>query len=221
MGLKVGDRPLVVLSNVKGTFRRRSPEGVYDKSILCRDCENVFQKLDNYGHKILILDEDKQEKIIDGLLTIGYRIANVDSELLKLFFISILWRASISTQDFFSEIRLGIKLERLAKEVLWGERVCEKDEFSFVLAKFDEGLAARTMLNPHKERWFSVTYYRFYIYGYILYIKADSQKTPIEWEKFISTDKIVHIVSRGIMENAKEFPMLLDALSMNEKSSSG
>jgi hypothetical protein len=83
-----------------------------------------------------------------------------------------------------------------------------KHDFSFVLGKFEGDASGRTMLAPHPEEWFGVKYIRFYLYGYILYIKAEQTETPEEWAHFIPSDDSLIIVSRGIFENSKEFGVI-------------
>ena len=72
-------------------------------------------------------------------------------------------------------------------------------------------------MDPHTERWFNVRYYRVYMFGYVLYIKSDSQRTPNNWVNFISNDNSLIIVSRGISENSKEYPLLVNTAQINAK----
>jgi hypothetical protein len=209
-GLRNGKQIPKIHSTTEGVHPKRAPIGVYDTEILCNDCEQIFQTLDEYGCQILIQKEEQEPLHHNGQL-VGYRINDIDTARLKLFFLSILWRASISSQDFYSKVSLN-QLEEKVKKLIWQNDPGCPHDFSFVLAKFEGDGAGRTILDPHQERWSGVRYYRFYLYGTILYIKADSRKTPSEWEKFIPTDNSVIVVSRGHIEKAKEFPILLTAV---------
>ena len=215
-GLRGEKETAKILANRKDFHPKKSPIGVYDPEILCKDCEAVFQKYDDYGHNLLIKNEASLEKLIHHGRLVGYRADNIDYNLLKLFFISVLWRASISSHYFYKGVYLG-KLEDYAKQLIWDNNPGGKHDFSFVLGKFDGDEADRTILNPHTERWFNIRYYRFYLYGYVLYIKSDSQKTPAEWEKFIPNNGSIIIVSRGFMESSKEYPLLVAAAKMHAK----
>jgi len=212
--LRADEKTLKLISNVEGVHTKKAPIGVYDKEILCSECEDKFQSIDNYAAKVLInnaaIEEIKQRGPV-----IGYKIPDIDYELLKRFVVSLLWRASVSKHGFYGKVSLG-PLEEQAKKLIWDESPGEKDEFSFVLAKFDdERTISKAMLDPHQERWFGRRYYRFYIGGFVLYVKADSQVTPEEWAKFIPNDKNLLVVSRGKIEQSKEFPVLLSGFKTN------
>ncbi|MCU7845329.1 MAG: hypothetical protein KZQ93_15980 [Candidatus Thiodiazotropha sp. (ex Monitilora ramsayi)] len=212
--LRADEKTLKLISNVEGVHTKNAPIGVYDKEILCRDCEGKFQVLDDYAAKVLIDNAAIEELKQHGSL-VGYKIPDVDYELLKRFVISLLWRASISKQGFYGKVSLGA-LEGHAKKLIWDESPGEKDEFSFVLAKFDdEGTISKAMLDPHQERWFGKRYYRFYIGGFVLYVKADSQATPEQWAEFIPNDNNLFVVSRGEIEKSKEFSVLLSGFRTN------
>ena len=213
VGLRDGEKPTKIISNTPGVYPKKSYIGVYDENILCRKCEDQFNDLDNYGCRVLIQNESQHEKLHQNGKLVGYRINDIDYEKLKLFFISVLWRASISTIYFYKDIDLG-PLENKAKTIIWNRTIPNIHEFSFVLAKFDDDGAGRTILNPHPERWFGANYYRLYLYGWILYIKADSQKTPEKYAKFLPEGNSLIVVSRGNMAKAKEYSLMLDAASL-------
>ncbi len=156
--------------------KKRIPIGVYDKTILCPECENRFQKIDDYGYRMLFEKEQKEIVIKNQKF---YIIKNIDYKLTKLFFISLLWRASISSDECFCRVKLGA-IEQVAKKHIWEENPGFPDDFSFRLYKFiptGQGYE-KAMLMPERVRFGPVNYYKFYLAGYILCIKADSRKTP-------------------------------------------
>lgn len=207
--IKADDSQLRMYTNAEGKHNKRSPIGVYDEKVLCADCEKKFQIYDAYADKLLIKSEPTEEIYIGKKA--GFLLKNIDLKLLKLFFMSILWRASISKQDFYAKINLGNKLEEKLKNLIWNEDLGDTHDFSFVLAKFDKG-DVKTIFDPHPERWDNLKYYRFYLGDYILYIKADSQKTPSDWEKFIPTDNTLVVVSRGEIKDSNEFKIIKSVL---------
>lgn len=87
------------------------PTGVYDKDILCQECDNnIIGILETYGRKVLFGGLSKDEEIrhenfrnpIDGF---AYSIfENVNYNKFKLFLLSILWRSAISKNDFFINV---------------------------------------------------------------------------------------------------------------------
>lgn len=205
--LRGDEATLHLVSNTEGVHTKKAPIGVYDKEILCEDCEKRFQDADDYAAKVL-LDSSALEELKKEGSIIGYVVRSVDYELLKRFVISVLWRASISNQNFYSKVSLG-ELEEQAKGLIWSGSSGEEDDFSFVLAKFeDTGTISKAMLDPHQEEWEGKKYYRFYMGGFVLCVKADSGETPHTFAKFIPKDTDLFVVSRGKIEESKEFPVL-------------
>jgi len=76
--------------------------------LLCKNCEQYFGKLDDYARAVIF---SKPGEKTFGLRTTGgdgyVTIENVDYKPLKLFQISILWRASVSKRAFFNKVDLG------------------------------------------------------------------------------------------------------------------
>ena len=87
MGLRFGnDEVPLIISGKSGEHPKRSPIGEYDKNILCHDCEGVFQKLDDYGARVLL--EKKFKHIPHNVkgVTQFFRVENIDYLFLKKFF---------------------------------------------------------------------------------------------------------------------------------------
>jgi hypothetical protein len=217
VSMKSSSKPLRIISNTLGAYPKKSPIGVYDKNILCGECEKKFQQIDDYGYRVLIGEEYKQTPRYNKGKLIGYQINKIDVSKLKLFFIGILWRASISEEGHYSKVKIG-SLEDKAQKLIWDENSGEIDDFSFLLAKFDDvsNGVSRIIMDPHPTSFFDVNYHQFYFYGYVLYIKTDSKETPIEWKTLISRDDNLCVVSRGRVEDSKEFPILIDAIRMQQ-----
>ena len=137
VGLRDGDEPPKLMTDKTDIYPRRLPIGVYDKNILCRGCEDKFQMIDDYGQQLLLKEESKHKELTHNGKVAGYKIDNFDYNLLKLFFISILWRASVSTQDFYAKIDIG-PFEDAAKKLIWNNTPGGPEDFSCVLAKFTD-----------------------------------------------------------------------------------
>lgn len=207
VGLREKNQLPKLVTDTKGVYPKRCPIGVYDKNILCKDCEERFQQVDNYGVDLLLKKEHKQEKLMYKERIAGYKITSFDYSLLKLFFISILWRASISKHTFYSKVDLG-PFEDIAKNLIWNNDPGEIEIFPCVLAKFTDNKVGRIMFDPHREKFYGINQYRFYLFGYVLYIKVDQQKKSEFYEYFgISKRKDLIIIGRNF-NNSKEFPVL-------------
>lgn len=212
VGLKSSDRAPLEISQKKGVYPKRRPIGVYDKTILCRECEDKFQEVDNYGQRSLLANEEKHRKVeIDGILT-GFIVKDIDYNLLKRFFFSVLWRASISRHNFYSRINLGPHEDKI-KRLIWNGEPGVTGEYDCFLAKFVDSNLGKSILDPHMERWDHVNYARIYMYGYVVYLKVDQRPTPKDFQPLIlREDQDLYIVSRHLLKS-KELPLILDIVN--------
>ena len=111
---------LRMYSATEGQYPKRSPIGVYDKGILCQECEDKFAPFDDYAARLLLQRDFQRESIDDEEGHLGYFILDVDYRRLKLFGLSVLWRAAISSQDYFNYVELGshfLALDRMVKDL--------------------------------------------------------------------------------------------------------
>ena len=100
----------------------------YEGNILCEDCESfIIGKLDTYASKYLYSKSSNNqstqqtERKDDRDIVIKKNDPNYDYRRFKLFWLSVLWRASISSRLFFSRIKLPTAVEEdLRKRILSG-----------------------------------------------------------------------------------------------------
>lgn len=200
--LREGQNPLKMLTNIAGEYPKKMPIGVYDKNILCDECEKIFGVWDEYAQQLLTDEPLHGEPILYGTQCIGWRVTEYDYTLLKLFFISLLWRASVSKQNFYQKVNLG-SFEEKAKELIAQKNPGTSDEFGVTLAKFDHPLSS-SMLDPHLERIGGVNYYRLYLAGYVAYIKVDKRKAPKPLLDFLLKEgQPLIIISRDFSNSAE------------------
>lgn len=97
--------------------------GEFDKRILCHSCDNeTLGKLDRYASLILYDGYPKifEQRVGPDGMKYTY-CAEIDYAQFKLFLLSVLWRASISTRPLFREVQLGPHEERIRQMLLNGE----------------------------------------------------------------------------------------------------
>lgn len=189
------NKALEIITNKAGEYTRKSWSGIYDQTIVCEKCEGTWGDWDNYAQRLLA-DEPvgAQAQYHDGK-KIAYVVRNFDYKKLKLFFISMIWRAAVSTHDFFSKVSLG-EFEDIAKQHIENSDPGDSQNFSTVLAKLDHPLAKPT-LDPHEDNFSGVHYYRFYLASYIAYIKVDHRPAPEPFSQVAMTEnKPLYIVCR-------------------------
>lgn len=169
---------------------------MYDKTILCEACEKQFGVWDDYAQSLLIQDFQKARTLKKDNDIYGYVFDNFDYDKLKLFFISMLWRASISSLKFFENVKLNV-FEDIAKDHIKNNNPGTKDNFSVMLAYFDELDGRRIIPNPQPTRIENVNYYIFYLTGFVVYIKVDKRQIRGCQRKFLlSQGSELAIVSR-------------------------
>ena len=174
-------------------------QGGYDSNILCGDCDNhILGEFDKEGYRILLGDFSKYKYM---QLHPQYRIYQLDNtefdyNKLRKFFISILWRASISKLEEWSNINLG-GYEKKAFEILKGKR--EYDAlFKILIYKncFAEDINQEVLIAKGKAK----TYKKYVIQmaGYRIEIIVDStrltNKYKQQYEKYFLNPTYAHII---------------------------
>lgn len=79
--------------------------GPSDRTILCDGCERKFSTWDGHGVECLRAAESAPYALRDGIGTAV--IPHAKYEPLKLFALSVLWRAAVSSDDFFSSFTIA------------------------------------------------------------------------------------------------------------------
>jgi hypothetical protein len=170
--------PLRIIRGRPGHYPKRAPIGVYDKDILCSACEAKFSSVDSYGISVLLSKFEEFFRPVDvGGRTLLFSGDEVDAQHLLKFLVSILWRASVSNEGFFSNVALG-PFGPIAEASIFGEAV--DTSFDAVITRWnDEGgavPAVKAIMDPIRERWNGVNSYRLYLGRIVAYVKVDSRQ---------------------------------------------
>lgn len=110
-------------------------DGEYEANILCQKCENDLGKLDEYAAQIihglglkekLYFREHVFREILFNVLMAedGY-----DYTKFKLFLLSVVWRASISSRPFFSNFKLDKDIEEDLRVSILGQEPQEERSY--------------------------------------------------------------------------------------------
>lgn len=146
------------------------PIGVYDDELWCDLCEKKFGRWDDYAISILRTPLEEFQK---SQFTYSLEIEN--PEHIKLFFISLLWRASATTKKFYENVNIGSFAETAAQLLISGS-AGTPEQFPIILTHsgFDDHLIAGPVQLMHS----GVIFYRFYLGRFTAEIKVDSKPTP-------------------------------------------
>lgn len=174
----------------------------YEGGILCLDCENCrLGNLDDYGSKIINNDGFNNRLIFNLKETPenNFLILNDSSyynyKNFKLFLLSILWRAAISSRRAFSEVVLSYDIETDLKNMILNNNPGKEYEYPcgillppletlFRDSKDFNPYISGFVMSPVATQMNGIPAYQFIIMGtqYIFYIN----KEPRE-DLFIST----------------------------------
>ncbi|WP_439635916.1 hypothetical protein [Oceanicaulis sp.] len=189
------DAPLRAISS--NTDERPKPAiiGTYDPNLIIAETENWFATLDDHAAKVLkqpVKDESLLRwngKIYYGndKIPLGYELKDYDPNLLKLFFMSVLWRFGASERPEARAVNLGPHLERIASHLR--NREAPKDHiYSVVGARFiDEEHVA--IVTPTRYRLDGVNTWHMVFGAYEFLIKTDDRPFPSPWNGLYLNDQ--------------------------------
>jgi hypothetical protein len=213
-GRKVeGDSLVMVTDNKEYPSRRRT--GIYDKTILCAECDAFMgREYDEYGKKILLDTEPEIFKEVEKGDVLVFQ--NIDNNKLKLFIVSVLWRCSISNLPELNNIKLPKKFEDCLKNMISNGDAGDHNVFSLLFTRFyykNKHLAFDKYFQlPVRRRIGQLNYLDLYFpNGYKILVKVDSRPqiealVPLS----IATNRPLYVMRYQQFEKTPEFQKLLD-----------
>lgn len=211
---KEAKQPLKLVTNTAGTYPKRSWTGVYDETIVTQEGEKRFLDWDDYAYKLLVEQINTARPLEYKNTVMAYVYDSFDYDKLKLFFLSVLWRAGVSSHAVFKRVRLGPHTEILIKAI------CEcrpgnSEFYSTVLAFFNDDQTWAKIMDPFPERFDEIKFYRFYLGNIVAYIKVDKQlaRSPLRQIQLTPNQPLILITREfwGSQENAVMKKILEDA----------
>jgi hypothetical protein len=152
--------------------------GIHDSKIVCESCEKLFNPFDTHGYEILSAALS-QKKVCHGSdrQPYAYLVENADYHKLKLFFLSMLWRAHSSSLNFFSHVNLGSH-EPIFRSCISTGKAPPSDEYEVVLFHLINQPHPLGIIPPWKHKADGINVYRFYLPELIALIKVDKRPLP-------------------------------------------
>jgi hypothetical protein len=158
---------------------RYKQKGVYEK-LLCFACEQKLSVHETYAKRLFF----------SGLSLTAKRNADsvefqgVDYAQLKLFQLSILWRASVSKLDFFENIQLGPHQERIRSILVSGSPPPSESYPCLVSAVLHDGAGLQDfMLQPFMSRLLGVRVAQFFFGGFRWIYFINNSAIPNQFHK--------------------------------------
>lgn len=125
--------------------------GIWDDQILCEACEGGFSSWDGYGFEVLGNPPGNDALPQNDSEVQAYIIKDIDYGRLKLFVLSVLWRASVSNLPFFSRIQLA-KHETIIADMIRNQNPGGHDEFPMVLGRLVGQHFPNATFAPYRQR---------------------------------------------------------------------
>ena len=188
LDVKPEDDNLRVYSN-SAPRGQRSHTGVYGL-FLCESCENAFGPYDKYGVEFV-----KRHKDEIGDST----ICEVDYAKLKLWVMSMLWRADVCDDIFYEKADLGPKWRKALADSFRSKTPGDANHFSVVATIFDEQYSRLgAIFSPFPVKLSGVNFYKYYLpWGFTFFIKVDQRRPPQMLEPVTLKKGQPFIVTRG------------------------
>jgi hypothetical protein len=169
------------LSNTDGSYPKRAPIGIYDPGILCAKCDGRIGRWDEYGVELFIQSLDAFTPVIEHGDLVAFQRDTFDYSRLRLFVLSVLWRAHLSSHEMFRRVDLGERADRL-REMVESDGPGDSREFSMALSAFTvRGKIPNIgipIADPFMETWDGVNACRLSFGVVTAYVSVDRAPLP-------------------------------------------
>jgi hypothetical protein len=140
-------QPNFIMTN-RDDCPRTTWTGLYDDALVCLQCERGFSEYDRYGYQFFHREQLTPVCGENGLIE-GWEHPGADSVKLKLFALSILWRASASKRREFRSIDLG-RWEIQVRDMIAQNDPGAVDRFPVVIERFDAAPGEAPTFYPYR-----------------------------------------------------------------------
>lgn len=145
--------------------------------LLCQNCETKFSKYEKYASELL---SDVPNFITDSSGNFIY-LDNIDYKKLKLFQLSLLWRASISKA--FVQVSLGSKHEEKVRSMLYTENPGKSIDYGCWLVMYpNPQKISRIIWSPATVKLDGHNGYKFMMGNIMWYFFVTSHKPKPEFQ---------------------------------------
>lgn len=185
-----------VLSSLKTRTRPKEQKGLREK-LLCDKCESQLSLYEKYAREVLLGGQPITVQHIENIL----KISDLDYTKFKLFQLSILWRASVSSHPMFSRVVLGPHEDRLRAMITNSDPGTSVDYpcVIFGLAS-NAGVATNFIDQPTKMRLSNHLTYRFIFSGFMWCFFVSSHRLPPYVKEVALNETGTMILGRGPFE---------------------
>jgi len=188
---------------------KRAPIGSYDSKILCATCDNKIGTYDAYARMFV-----EKSTLTPHASGVGWTISGADQHKLKMFCISYLWRASITSLTEFNGVSLGDVHEERIRQMIINDNSGSVHDYTTTIQRFnnDNGEFGG-ILFPARTKIAGLTAYEGYLpYGYKFWIKVDSRIEDIVSSLSVGAVEPLFIGDRGDFHTSVEKSIMVRAV---------
>lgn len=156
VGVKDATQGVLKFDFVTGRFIK-SREGEYDQDILCVSCENLISKnYENDAIKVLYqknIPASLQFKVSpynDLILGTGMFFQGLNYHMIKMFFVSILWRAHASKREIYSSVNLVQSEASYLKQCLVSNNSIPENRYPIIIFDFSALTNLPPLISPFR-----------------------------------------------------------------------
>lgn len=167
-----------VVTNDTTRYPQRPSKG-FKELLLCPSCEQLLGCYETHAAEILYKDVTTYT-VIENTVT----VQGIDYTRFKLFLLSLLWRAGVSTNSIFAKVKLGPHLEKIRQMLLCSDPATTSKYGCMVYAVTWKGrLADQFIRSPRPCRFGNHRGYMLLARGFLYLYHISSHEPPIELAK--------------------------------------
>jgi hypothetical protein len=166
-------------------------KGIREK-LLCESCEQRLSLWEQYASFIFNGGIELESYKEGG----GVYVNEIDYVKFKFFQLSILWRASVSSLDFFRNVHLKTH-EEIIRQILLSEAPGTPSRYGCMMYVLTNGskISANFIMSPEQLKLQAHTVYRF-VFGSFM------------WDFFVSSHKVLPPISNAFLSQTGEAQFL-------------
>lgn len=154
----------------------------YWERLLCGECESVLNRYERHTRRLFV---DTLPPTIPPSKRMRAH-PRLEYARTKLFFLSILWRSSISTLGWFKHVRLGPYEEKIRQMILAGNPGSATDFAITIFALNFQGTHFQDFIvEPTHMRFEGRKCYRFVLGGFVVFVFVAAELPPEPFPRLI------------------------------------
>lgn len=197
------------------SFQKR-PKGSYDRNMLCSSCDGgALGELDDYAKGVLVDKNLCRDGDIDF-----YTLDDINGySKLYRFFLSVLWRASVSSLHDYRMVSLG-GYEDIVKEAVLSDDFMHSDRLSVAVCCWEEKDHSPIHLFAERKKIAGINTWFYFIANMKVAIRVDRRKWDgnLEYISLHQKRVVMGITKFAKLKEAKGIPGFLAGFSNPQKS---